>query len=74
MNIQKFCSTSQMFVYLNVPSFGKILRRNIYSFIMRLNNSLNCFIRASLFFVISHGFQYVELAENSVVLNTIMYV
>ena len=29
MNIPKFCSASQMFVYLNVPSFGEILRRNM---------------------------------------------
>ena len=55
MNIPKFCSASQMFVYLNVPSFGEILRRNIYSF------------------VISNGFQYVELVENSVVLDTIVH-
>ena len=39
MNIPKLCSASHMFVYLNVPSFAEILRRNIYSFIMRLNNS-----------------------------------
>ena len=41
LNIPKRSSASEMFVCLNVPSFGEILRKNIYGFKQRLMKSNN---------------------------------
>ena len=41
MSIPKFCSASQMFVYLDVWSFGEIRRKMVFNFIDRLKKSDN---------------------------------
>lgn len=44
LHIPKRSSASEMFVCLNVPSFGEILRKNIYGFIQRIKQSDNSLI------------------------------
>lgn len=39
-------SASEMFVSLNIPSFGELLRKNVYGFMRRLLACSNCFIVA----------------------------
>ena len=47
LNIPKRSSASEMFVYLNIPSFGELLRQNIRSFIDRIKNCKNNLILGS---------------------------
>ena len=46
MSIPKFCSASQMFVYLDVRSFGEIRRKMVFNFIDRLKKSDNGLIKS----------------------------
>ena len=46
MSIPKFCSASQMFVYLDVRSFGEIRRKMVFIFIDRLKKSDNGLIKS----------------------------
>ena len=42
--IPKRTSASEMFVCLNIPSFGELMRKNVYNFMRRLITCTNCFI------------------------------
>ena len=46
MSMPKFCSASQMFVYLDVRSFGEIRRKMVFNFIDRLKKSDNGLIKS----------------------------
>jgi len=46
LGIPKYNSASQMFVNHNVPSFGELLRKYVFSFMNRVVNSSNCYLRS----------------------------
>ena len=48
MNLSKYNSASEMCVYLDIKSFGEMMRNNIYDFIQRLQESNNCIITSFL--------------------------
>ena len=44
LNLPKYNSVSEMFVYLNIPSFGELLRKFAFSVKSRIMNSDNLLI------------------------------
>ena len=44
LNIPRFYSASEMFVSLNIKSFGELMRQEVFNFIQRLKNSGNVII------------------------------
>ena len=46
LNIPKYNSASEMFVCLNIPSFGELLRKSIFKFSTRLNCNNNSIINS----------------------------
>ena len=48
LNIDKCSTSSEMFVYLNIPGFGELLRSGIHSFTDRIKNCKNNLILSSI--------------------------
>ena len=44
LNLPKYNSASEMFVNLNIPSFDEILRKFVYSFKSRIQDSFNSLV------------------------------
>ena len=44
LNLPKYNSASEMFVNLNIPSFDELLRKFVYSFKSRIQDSCNSFV------------------------------
>ena len=46
LNLPKYNSPSEMFVNLNIPSFDELLRKFVYSFMSRIQDSCNSLVKS----------------------------